>query len=162
MKQPGIQTVLVNFFCLTTFLGAAIDVGAHLGLVLWSATTCVICTRFHVMICRTGVTYTHGIVCTHVPTHRSIPCRSHRSLSVRSLLQRLLLHLSAKIPGTYYFPSCLLSSPFLSCSLLVVTQMRGHTAVVASSHPSFPTRVRALHCFITRRVQHFLPSSTGV
>ena len=53
-----------------------------------------------------------------------------------------------KIPGTpvvfFFFPSHLLSSPFLLFSLLVVTQIRGH---IAGSSPPLPTTVRALHFF---------------
>ena len=41
-------------------------------------------------------------------------------------------------------PSHLLSSPFFSLSLLVVTQIRGH---MAGSSPPLPTTVRALHFY---------------
>ena len=59
----------------------------------------------------------------------------------------------------FYFPCHLLSSPFCSLSLLVVTQIRGHMA--GSSPP--PTHYGAcLAFFIARRFQLFLPSSTRV
>ena len=41
-----------------------------------------------------------------------------------------------------FFPPHLLSSPFYSLSLLVVTQIRGH---ISGSAPPLPTTVRALH-----------------
>ena len=44
----------------------------------------------------------------------------------------------------FFFPSHLLSSPFCSLSLLVVTQIRGH---IAGSFPPLPTTVRALHFY---------------
>ena len=43
-----------------------------------------------------------------------------------------------------YFPSHLLSSPFCSLSLLIVTQIRGH---IAGSFPPLPATVRALHFY---------------
>ena len=44
----------------------------------------------------------------------------------------------------FFFPSHLLSPPSYSLSVLVVTQIRGHTA---GSSPPLPTTVRALHFF---------------
>ena len=44
----------------------------------------------------------------------------------------------------FFFPSHLLSSPFYSLPLLVVTQIRGH---IAGSSPPLPTTVRALHFY---------------
>ena len=44
----------------------------------------------------------------------------------------------------FFFPSHLLSPPFYSLSLLVVTQIRGH---IAGSSPPLPTTVRALHFY---------------
>ena len=44
----------------------------------------------------------------------------------------------------FFSPSHLLSSPFYSLSLLVVTQIRGH---IAGSSPPLPTTVRALHFY---------------
>ena len=59
----------------------------------------------------------------------------------------------------FFFPSHLLSSPFYSLSLPVVTQIRGH---IACSFLPLTTTVRALH-FIAKRFQlFFLPSSTRV
>ena len=59
----------------------------------------------------------------------------------------------------YFSPSHLLSSPFCSLSLLVVTQIRGHIA--GSSSP--PTHYGScLAFFIARGFQLFLPSSTCV
>ena len=54
-----------------------------------------------------------------------------------------------------------LSSPlFLSSSVLVATQIRGH---IASSSPPSPPRYRYVPCIlVARRIQHFLPSSTRV
>ena len=57
-----------------------------------------------------------------------------------------------------FSPSHLLSSPFYSVSLPVVTQIRGH---IAGSSPPLPTTVRALH-FFRERFQLILPSSTRV
>ena len=60
------------------------------------------------------------------------------------------LHLYLEITATctfsflFFFPSHLLSSPFFSLSLLVVTQIRGH---IAGSSPPLPTTVRALHFY---------------
>ena len=45
---------------------------------------------------------------------------------------------------SFFFPSYLLSSPFCSLSLLVVTQTRSH---IAGSFPPIPTTVRALHFY---------------
>ena len=47
-------------------------------------------------------------------------------------------------PRHFFFPSHLLSSPFYSLSLLVVTQIRGH---IAGSSPPIPTTVRALYFY---------------
>ena len=47
-------------------------------------------------------------------------------------------------PPFLFVPSHLLSSPFFSLSLLVVTQIRGH---IAGSSPPLPTTVRALHFY---------------
>ena len=44
----------------------------------------------------------------------------------------------------FFFPSHLLSTPFYSPSLLVVTQIRGH---IAGSSPPLLTTVRALHFY---------------
>ena len=44
----------------------------------------------------------------------------------------------------FFLPSHLLSSPFCSLSLLVVTQIRGH---IVGSSPHLPTTVRALHFY---------------
>ena len=44
----------------------------------------------------------------------------------------------------FFFPSHLLSPPFYSLSLLVVTQIRGH---IAGSSPLLPITVRAFHFF---------------
>ena len=57
-----------------------------------------------------------------------------------------------------FFPPHLLSSPFYSLSLLVVTQIRGH---IAGPPPPLPARVRALHV-VSRRHQLFLPWSIRV
>ena len=46
----------------------------------------------------------------------------------------------------YLFPSHLLSSPFYSLSLLVVTQIRGHILIAGSSSP-LHTTVRALNFY---------------
>ena len=55
------------------------------------------------------------------------------------------IHYLFAIASTFFFsPSHLLSSPFYSLSLLVVTQMRGHIA--GSSHP-LPTTGCALHYY---------------
>ena len=58
----------------------------------------------------------------------------------------------------FFFSSHLLSSPFFSLSLLVVTQIRGH---IAGSSPSSPLRFVPF-IFIARRLQPFFPSSTRV
>ena len=49
----------------------------------------------------------------------------------------------------FFFPSHLLSSPFYSPSLLVVTQIRGH---IAGSSPPLPTTVRALQFFYREKI----------
>ena len=59
----------------------------------------------------------------------------------------------------FFSPSHLLSSPFYSLSLLVVTQIRGQ---IAGYSPPLPTKVRALHFFFTKIFRLFLPSSTRV
>ena len=75
------------------------------------------------------------------------------------LLLMLMLMLSFfSLSFSNFFPSYLLSSPFCSLSLLVVTQIRGHTA---GSSPLLPTYGSCLAFFIARRFQIFLPSSTS-
>ena len=57
------------------------------------------------------------------------------------------LHLSGQMSFSSFFsfsPFHLLSSPFFSLSLLVVTQIRGHTT---GASPPLPTTVRALHFY---------------
>ena len=62
----------------------------------------------------------------------------------------------AGVHYTFFFPSRLISAPFFSLYLLVVTQIRGH---IAGSPPPYP--LRFVPCtFIARRLQPFLPSST--
>ena len=56
------------------------------------------------------------------------------------------------------FPFHVLYSPFLSCSLLAVTQIRGH--IVGSSPPSPLLYMPCI--FIARRVRQLLPSSIRV
>ena len=54
----------------------------------------------------------------------------------------------------FFFPSHLLSSPFCSLSLLVVIQIRGHTAGCSSP---IPTAVRALHFLSREDFSSFFP-----
>ena len=56
-------------------------------------------------------------------------------------------HLSFSKYDTFFFPSNLLSLPFYSLSLLVVTQIWGH---IAGSSPPLPTTVRALHFYLEK------------
>ena len=75
------------------------------------------------------------------------------------------LHLYLEITATcafsflFFFPSHLLSSPFFSLSLLVVTQIRCH---IAGSSPPLPTTVRALHFYREKISALSSPSSTRV
>ena len=82
------------------------------------------------------------------------------------LVKRGLYRPDAQLPTTYQYapffpiPSHLLSSPFLSCSLLVVTQIRGH---LAGSFPPSPLGYVPLRFYREKdSFQHFLPSSTRV
>ena len=94
---------------------------------------------------------------------RRCKAREHESASGKKRFNRRaagMLNPQKKISSFFSFfkPSHLLSSPFLSCSVLVVTQIRSH--IVSSFPPSSPRYVPCV--FIAKRIKHFLPSSTRV
>ena len=98
-----------------------------------------------------------------VKTRASVEQR--RGSSLRPLLPLHVGCLAKKVYGSFscrfpclFSPSHLLSSPFLSCFLLGVTQIQSH---MVGSTPRSPLRHVTCFC-IARRIQQFLLSSTRV
>ena len=73
-----------------------------------------------------------------------VPVRTHQHLRMILSLTMYQCHRYTSFFFESFSSSLLLSSPFYSLSLLVVTQIRGH---IAGSSPPLPTTVRALHFF---------------